>query len=82
MLQRTPSSAKVRFRRGCSSMVEQEPSKLKTGVRFPSPAPACCAASTTALLFLPLRLICERQGNELHLSVVSGHQQQNRLTVQ
>ncbi len=24
---------------GCSSMVEQKPSKLKTGVRFPSPAP-------------------------------------------
>ena len=24
---------------GCSSMVEQKPSKLMTGVRFPSPAP-------------------------------------------
>ena len=24
---------------GCSSMVEQKPSKLTTGVRFPSPAP-------------------------------------------
>ena len=25
---------------GCSSMVEQKPSKLMTGVRFPSPAPS------------------------------------------
>src|SRR5947208_10991787 len=25
--------------RGCSSMVEQQPSKLNTRVRFPSPAP-------------------------------------------
>jgi hypothetical protein len=25
---------------GCSSMVEQQPSKLNTRVRFPSPAPA------------------------------------------
>ena len=31
--------------RGCSSMVEQKPSKLMTRVRFPSPAPA---ASSTA----------------------------------
>ncbi len=28
-----------RFFCGCSSMVEQQPSKLKMGVRFPSPAP-------------------------------------------
>jgi hypothetical protein len=28
-----------RVRRGCSSMVEQKPSKLMTRVRFPSPAP-------------------------------------------
>ena len=27
------------FRSGCSSMVEQQPSKLNTRVRFPSPAP-------------------------------------------
>ena len=27
------------IRRGCSSMVEQQPSKLMTRVRFPSPAP-------------------------------------------
>src|SRR5436309_11504391 len=27
-----------RLRRGCSSMVEQQPSKLNTRVRFPSPA--------------------------------------------
>ncbi len=27
--------------RGCSSMVEQQPSKLNTRVRFPSPAPGC-----------------------------------------
>src|SRR3954462_13902919 len=26
--------------RGCNSMVEQQPSKLNTRVRFPSPAPA------------------------------------------
>src|ERR1700710_67062 len=33
--------------RGCSSMVEQQPSKLNTRVRFPSPAPAIatCARS-------------------------------------
>ena len=30
-------------KRGCSSMVEQKPSKLTTRVRFPSPAPACCS---------------------------------------
>jgi hypothetical protein len=29
---------------GCSSMVEQQPSKLMTRVRFPSPAPAFAAA--------------------------------------
>ena len=29
---------------GCSSMVEQQPSKLNTRVRFPSPAPSFCAA--------------------------------------
>src|SRR5690606_4210205 len=29
--------------RGCSSMVEQQPSKLMTRVRFPSPAPAFAA---------------------------------------
>jgi hypothetical protein len=28
-----------RPKRGCSSMVEQQPSKLNTRVRFPSPAP-------------------------------------------
>ena len=31
--------ALYRARRGCSSMVEQKPSKLMTRVRFPSPAP-------------------------------------------
>lgn len=30
----------IREPRGCSSMVEPQPSKLKTWVRFPSPAPA------------------------------------------
>src|SRR5678815_3319715 len=30
--------------RGCSSMVEQKPSKLTTRVRFPSPAPGCIEA--------------------------------------
>ena len=29
---------------GCSSMVEQKPSKLTTRVRFPSPAPGCMSA--------------------------------------
>ena len=36
--------------RGCSSMVEQQPSKLNTRVRFPSPAPmfssTCCILSS------------------------------------
>ena len=31
--------------RGCSSMVEQKPSKLTTRVRFPSPAPGHAARS-------------------------------------
>ena len=29
----------IRISRGCSSMVERQPSKLVTWVRFPSPAP-------------------------------------------
>ena len=32
--------------RGCSSMVEHQPSKLDTRVRFPSPAPFKCANSS------------------------------------
>jgi hypothetical protein len=32
-------TSKLCPRRGCSSMVEQKPSKLMTRVRFPSPAP-------------------------------------------
>ncbi len=32
---------------GCSSMVEQKLPKLKTRVRFPSPAPAYCPSSPT-----------------------------------
>jgi hypothetical protein len=38
-----PSAAQIGIEspsRGCSSMVEQQPSKLNTRVRFPSPAPA------------------------------------------
>ncbi len=38
-----PSVARIGIEsapRGCSSMVEQQPSKLNTRVRFPSPAPA------------------------------------------
>ena len=43
----SPSTTKISLKgflitilsRGCSSMVEQKPSKLTTGVRFPSPAP-------------------------------------------
>lgn len=31
--------ASIRALRGCSSMVELQPSKLTTWVRFPSPAP-------------------------------------------
>ena len=34
-----PALYAIRPRRGCSSMVEQQPSKLMTRVRFPSPAP-------------------------------------------
>ena len=34
--------------RGCSSMVEQQPSKLMTRVRFPSPAPASRARGAAA----------------------------------
>src|SRR5215470_16076892 len=32
---------------GCSSMVEQQPSKLNTRVRFPSPAPTISITSDT-----------------------------------
>ena len=39
----SPTSPTIRFSSakvcGCSSMVEQQPSKLMTRVRFPSPAP-------------------------------------------
>ena len=35
---RLPESCDTKLR-GCSSMVEQQPSKLNTRVRFPSPAP-------------------------------------------
>jgi hypothetical protein len=35
---RNPKSAMENFACGCSSMVEQQPSKLMTRVRFPSPA--------------------------------------------
>ena len=34
-----PGNGHALCRRGCSSMVEQKPSKLMTRVRFPSPAP-------------------------------------------
>ena len=36
--------ARQRRGRGCSSMVEPQPSKLKTWVRFPSPAPRAAGA--------------------------------------
>ena len=36
-----------RAKRGCGSMVEPEPSKLMTRVRFPSPAPSDCQAEGT-----------------------------------
>ena len=35
--------------RGCSSMVELQPSKLAMRVRFPSPAPVCCIFSIYCL---------------------------------
>src|SRR5262249_40283750 len=35
--------------RGCSSMVEQQPSKLMTRVRFPSPAPISRPREVTTL---------------------------------
>jgi hypothetical protein len=37
---RLPSVSRARNECGCSSMVEQQPSKLMTRVRFPSPAPS------------------------------------------
>ena len=33
---------KAEFKRGCSSVVELQPSKLAMWVRFPSPAPNMC----------------------------------------
>ena len=41
----------VTARRGCSSMVEQQPSKLMTRVRFPSPAPTF--SMTCVMLLMP-----------------------------
>src|ERR1700738_3630257 len=38
---------------GCSSMVEQQPSKLNTRVRFPSPAPIFFADLVRILNFIP-----------------------------
>jgi hypothetical protein len=38
------TSVSYAARRGCSSMVEQKPSKLMTRVRFPSPAPVISSA--------------------------------------
>ena len=46
--------------RGCSSMVEQQPSKLMTRVRFPSPAPifsSTCRHVGLAILTRVLLLI-------------------------
>src|SRR5437879_9062792 len=42
---RWPKSAE-RITRGCSSMVELQPSKLATWVRFPSPAPGSYSRSS------------------------------------
>ena len=36
----TPDTWNLASECGCSSMVEQQPSKLNTRVRFPSPAPS------------------------------------------
>jgi hypothetical protein len=46
-LLRSGSERRAR-RRGCSSMVEQQPSKLNTRVRFPSPAPVSTSLPPTA----------------------------------
>ena len=37
---------------GCSSMVELQPSKLVTRVRFPSPAPEISFTTAAAVVFL------------------------------
>ena len=39
---------------GCSSMVELKPSKLKTRVRFPSPAPRCGLAVVSIVSRMPM----------------------------
>ena len=43
--------ATMRVWRGCSSMVEREPSKLHTRVRFPSPAPTATRTYAYSLAF-------------------------------
>jgi hypothetical protein len=43
--------------RGCSSMVEQQPSKLNTRVRFPSPAPKILDACHRRLFGNPDRFV-------------------------
>src|SRR5689334_3755557 len=45
--------------RGCSSMVEQQPSKLNTRVRFPSPAPAFARFASYGWASQPRRLRSE-----------------------
>ena len=45
---------------GCSSMVEHQPSKLDTWVRFPSPA--LCKRSPEFQDFFFMRRTCQREG--------------------
>src|SRR5665647_1973109 len=48
-------------RRGCSSMVEQQPSKLNTRVRFPLPAPTILLNSLTKQTLARWSLGSQRQ---------------------
>ena len=50
-------TGRSRPRCGCSSMVEQQPSKLMTRVRFPSPAPLVSIARRSLLSQTPLRSV-------------------------
>jgi hypothetical protein len=68
----TPSTTVRRFARpggqyrecGCSSMVELQPSKLVTRVRFPPPAPVI--AAVRAVIVQP------KQGNNANVATAKG----------
>jgi hypothetical protein len=60
---------------GCSSMVEQQPSKLMTRVRFPSPAPAfvCGARAASQEGCSPFTRLCDAGTRPNHSYLTAWH---------